>query len=48
MDHSAYIHHLRHDIPLYMTKDSQFILKVLEDTSAVSFGETLEYKKTFH
>jgi ribonuclease J len=48
MDHSAYIHHLRHDIPLYMTKDSQLILKVLEDTSAVSFGETLEYKKTFY
>ena len=48
MDHSAYIHHLRHDIPLYMTKDSQLILKVLEDTSAVSFGETLDYKKTFY
>ena len=48
MDHSAYIHHLRHDIPLYMTKDSQLILKVLEDTSSVSFGETLEYKKTFY
>ncbi len=48
MDHSAYIHHLRSDIPLYMTKESQLILKVLEDTSAVSFGETLEYKKTFH
>ena len=48
MDYSAYIHHLRNDIPLYMTKDSQLILKVLEDTSAVSFGETLEYKKTFY
>ena len=48
MDHSAYIHHLRHDIPLFMTKDSQLILKVLEDTSTVSFGETIEYKKTFH
>lgn len=48
MDHSAYIHHLRHDIPLYMTEESQLILKVIEDTSAVSFGENLEYKKTFH
>jgi ribonuclease J len=48
MDHSAYIHHLRHDIPLYMTEESKLILKVLEDTSAVSFGETLELKKTFH
>lgn len=48
MDHSAYIHHLRSDIPLYMTEDSYLILKVLEETSAVSFGETLRYKKTFH
>ncbi len=48
MDHSAYIHHLRHDIPLYMTEESQLILKVLEDTSVISFGETLEYKQTFH
>jgi ribonuclease J len=48
MDHSAYIHHLRHDIPLYMTEESQLILKVLEETSSVSFGETLKYKKTFH
>lgn len=48
MDHSAYIHHLRCDIPLYMTEDSYLILKVLEETSSVSFGETLRYKKTFH
>jgi ribonuclease J len=48
MDHSAYIHHLRLDIPLYMTEESQLILKVLEDTSTVSFGETIEFKKTFH
>ncbi len=48
MDHSAYIHHLRQDIPLFMTEESQLILKVLEDTSSVSFGETLEFKKTFH
>jgi ribonuclease J len=48
MDHGAYIHHLRSDIPLYMTEESYLILKVLEDTSTVSFGETLKYKKTFH
>jgi ribonuclease J len=48
MDHSAYIHHLNHKIPLYMTDECQLILKVLEETSSVSFGETLEYKKTFH
>ena len=48
MDHSAYIHHLRPDIPIYMTDESYLILKVLEDTSAVTFGETLHYKNTFH
>jgi len=48
LDHSAYIHHLHHEIPLYMTEESRLILNVLEDTSSVSFGETLKYKKTFH
>ena len=48
MDHSAYIHHLREDIPLYMTAESYFILKVLEDTSAVSFIDMLKLKKNFH
>jgi ribonuclease J len=49
LDHSAYIHHLHHEIPLYMTEESKLILKALEDTSSsVSFGETLQYKKTFH
>ncbi len=48
MDHSAYIHHLREDIPLYMTEESYFILKVLEDTSAVSFIDMLKLKKNFH
>lgn len=48
MDHSAYIHHLREDIPIYMTEKSYSILKVLEDTSAVSFADMLKMKKNFY
>ena len=48
LDHSAYIHHLHPGIPLYMTEECALILNALEDTSSVSFGETLNYKKTFH
>jgi ribonuclease J len=48
MDHSAYIHHLREDIPIYMTDGSYLILKTLEETSASSFNELLTLKKTFH
>ncbi len=48
MDHSAYIHHLREDIPIYVTKESELILKTLEDTGTTSFGEMLTLKKSFH
>lgn len=48
MDHSAYIHHLREDIPIYLTKESYLILKTLEDTSTTPFNELINLKKTFH
>jgi ribonuclease J len=48
MDHSSYIHHLREDIPLYFTEESHLILKVLEETSRVSFIDLLTLKKDFH
>lgn len=48
MDHSAYIHHLREDIPIYMTYGSYLILKTLEETSTASFNELISLKKTFH
>lgn len=48
MDHSSYIHHLREDIPIYVTEESYLILKVLEDTSSVSFTDLLTLKKDFH
>ncbi|MEL7672020.1 hypothetical protein [Methanobacterium sp.] len=39
MDHAAYIHHLREDIPIYATEESFLILKALEETSVISFNE---------
>lgn len=47
MDHMAYIHHLRGDIPLYLTGQSKLILQALEDTSTTSFGEYIHLKKSF-
>jgi len=48
MDHSSYIHHLREDIPIYMRKESEIILKVLEETGKASFAEIIKLKKSFH
>jgi len=48
MDHSAYIHHLREDIPIYVTQESYLILKALEETSRTPFTELIHLKKTFH
>lgn len=48
MDHSAYIHHLREDIPIYLTEESHLILKVLEETSQVSFIDMINLKRDFH
>lgn len=48
MDHSAYIHHLREDIPIFMRKESEIILKVLEETGKASFAEIMNLKKSFH
>ncbi|HHY00381.1 MAG TPA: MBL fold metallo-hydrolase [Methanothermobacter sp.] len=48
VDHVAYVHHLREDIPIYLSNESYLILKALEDTGASSFSEYLHLKKTFH
>ena len=48
VDHMAYVHHLREDIPIYLSNESFLILKALEDTGAASFSEYLHLKKTFH
>jgi ribonuclease J len=48
VDHVAYVHHLREDIPIYLTHESYLILKALEDTGAASFSEYLHLKKSFY
>ncbi len=47
MDHSAYVHHLRRDIPLYLTKESYLIMKALQDTTSTSFNELVKLKESF-
>lgn len=48
VDHVAYVHHLREDIPIFLSKESYLILKALEETGTSSFSEYLKLKKTFH
>lgn len=47
MDHSAYIHHLRKDIPIHMSPASHAIMKTLEDTGAGTFRDLLQHTATF-
>jgi len=48
MDHSSYVHHLREDIPLFLTEQSYLIMKTLETTTSVSFTDLITLKKDFH
>jgi ribonuclease J len=49
MDHSAYIHHLREDIPIYLTEQSNLILKTIEETAGSNpFSDMLNLKRKFH
>lgn len=48
VDHVAYVHHIREDIPIYLNEQSYLILKALEDTGAATFSEYINLKKTFH
>ncbi len=48
VDHVAYVHHLREDIPVYLSNESYLILKALEDTGTSSFSEYLHLKKSFY
>jgi ribonuclease J len=47
MDHVAYIHHLREDIPLHMSPETHTILKTLEETGVGTFTEILHHKQSF-
>ncbi len=48
VDHVAYVHHLREDIPIFLSQESYLILRALEETGASTFSEYLHLKKTFH
>jgi len=46
-DHSAYIHFLRQDIPIYASEVTKRILASMEDTSTGGFSEFINFKETF-
>jgi ribonuclease J len=47
MDHGAYIHYLREDIPLYCTQASKDILQSIEETGASGKNEYVARKEAF-
>ncbi|MEM7821398.1 MAG: MBL fold metallo-hydrolase [Candidatus Aenigmatarchaeota archaeon] len=48
LDHSAFLHFLRLDIPIYCTEETYLILKALEETSARPFMDLVNLKKDFY
>lgn len=46
-DHSAYIHFLDKDIPIYCSKTTMLILKALEDTASYIFGDFINFYEAF-
>ena len=47
MDHAAYIHHLRSDIPIYMSPETLAILRTIEETGVGSFSDLTRYRENF-
>jgi ribonuclease J len=47
IDHMGYLHHIRDDIPFYMTEESFKIIKALETTGIAGFNNYLSYKTDF-
>jgi len=47
MDHSAYIHFLRKDIPIYCTEPTKIILQCIEETGKGTFSDFCTYCKAF-
>lgn len=46
-DHSAYINHLRHDIPIFCSRPTKLILQAIQDTSQSGFVDFLEMVENF-
>jgi len=47
MDHSAYIHYLRDDIPIYCTQGSKDIMQALDETGSTGTTELIWLKESF-
>jgi ribonuclease J len=47
MDHSAYIHYLRDDIPLYCTQGAKDIMQALDETGSSGTCELISLKESF-
>jgi len=47
MDHSAYIHFLRKDIPVYCTEPTKIILQSIEETGKGTFSDLYTYCEAF-
>ena len=47
MDHSAYIHFLRKDIPVYCTEPTKIILQSIEETGKGTFSDFYTYCEAF-
>jgi ribonuclease J len=46
-DHSAYINHLRHDIPIICSKPTKLIMQAVQETSQSGFTEFLDLTENF-
>ena len=47
MDHNAYIHHIRNDIPIYSTQASKDVMHALDETGSSGFCELIDMKESF-
>ena len=47
MDHSAYIHYIRDDIPIYCTQASKDIMQALDETSSTGTTELIWLRESF-
>ena len=47
MDHAAYIHFLRKEIPLFMSSGTFAVLKTLEDTGVGSYKDLITHREDF-
>ena len=47
MDHNAYVHYLRDDIPLYCTQGAKDIMQALDETGSSGTCELISLKESF-